>query len=162
MKVDRPDIEESYGVPKHLNGLLDWSYVEERMATSRNYWIVTADKNGKPAVSPVWGVWYENKLYFDGSQNSRRGRNISANQQVSVHLEDGTKALIMDGTARIIKGVPDPEIAKVVSEGYCAKYKEMGYEPGPDMWDNGGLFVFIPEKVLAWTKFFDDATRWRL
>ncbi len=162
MKIDRPYIKDEYGIPKHLNGLLEWAYVEKRMAESINYWIVTADRNSKPAVSPVWGVWFHNKLYFDGSPNTRRGRNIAANEQVTVHLEDGTRALIMDGTAEILGGKPDPEIATVVSEGYCAKYAKMGYSPTPAMWDNGGLFIFTPRTVLAWTKFPDDTTRWRL
>ena len=162
MKKDRPAIEDSYGIPQDLDGLLEWSYIDERMSVSLHFWIVTADRNCKPAVSPVWGVWLDNKLYFDGSPTSRRGRNISANQQVSVHLEDGMKALIMDGTAEILQGKPDPEIAVKVAAGYCAKYSDMGYAPTPDMWDNGGLFVFTPKKVLAWTKFFEDATRWRL
>jgi len=162
MKRDRPVIKADYGIPKHMNGLLDWSYVEGRMSTAINYWIVTADLQNKPAVTPVWGVWLDNQLYFDGSPNTRRGRNISANPQVAVHLEDGTQALIMDGFAVILDGKPNPAIAESVSEGYRAKYSEMGYSPTPDMWDNGGLFIFTPKKVLAWTKFPEDTTRWRL
>jgi hypothetical protein len=67
----------------------------------------------------------------------------------------------MEGTADTLKGKPDPAIAGMVSEGYIAKYKDMGYAPSPEMWDGGGLFIFTPKKVLAWTKFPDDATRWR-
>ena len=162
MKVDRPFIKDDYGIPRHLEGVLDWSYIEQRMRESINYWIVTADRNGKPAVSPVWGVWFGNKLYFDGSPNTRRGKNISANHQVSIHLEDGTRALIMEGTAEILFEKPDRKIAEMVSAGYCEKYAAMGYSPAPEMWDNGGLFIFTPQKVLSWTKFPDDATRWQL
>lgn len=161
MKKDRPVIKAEYGIPEHLEGLLEWSYVEDRMSAAVNYWIVTANRHAKPAASPVWGAWSGNKLYFDGSPNTRRGRNINANPQVTVHLEDGTNALIMEGTAEILKGKPDAVIARMVSEGYTAKYKDMGYAPDPEMWDGGGLFIFSPKKVLAWTKFPEDATRWR-
>ena len=34
----------------------------------------------------------------------------------------------------------------------------MGYTPGPQSWDNGGLFVFIPRQCIAWSKFNEDPT----
>jgi hypothetical protein len=45
-----------YGVPEELEGTLPWSWAEERLAESRNFWLVTADGNGRPHAMPVWGV----------------------------------------------------------------------------------------------------------
>ena len=52
-----------------------------------------------------------------------------------------------------------PELAQRLSDAYCAKYKSDGYEPKPDQWDNGGLYVFTPRQCLAWTTFFENPTK---
>jgi nitroimidazol reductase NimA-like FMN-containing flavoprotein (pyridoxamine 5'-phosphate oxidase superfamily) len=109
---------------------------------------------------PVWGVWIEDVLYFDGSLETRRAKNLLANPAVSVHLESATQVVIMEGEAR---EVPKPGAGLVQSllDKYREKYRADGYEPKPDTWDNGGLFAVKPKTVLAWTKFPHDTTRFR-
>ena len=34
-----------------------------------------------------------------------------------------------------------------------------GYAPKPDQWNEGGLFVFSPRQILAWTVFFENPTK---
>jgi hypothetical protein len=57
---------------------------------------------------------------------------------------------------------PSAELAQKLSKAYKEKYAAHGYAPEPDQWNNGGLFVFNPRKVLAWTKFTDDPTKFIL
>jgi general stress protein 26 len=161
-QADRPVVPDGYGVPEHHEGLLPWNFIEERMAAARNYWVCTASQDAKPAATPVWGVWLDGKLYFDGSPQTRRGRNIRANPQVTVHLESGDQVVILEGAADILTGAPERALAERLSQGYTAKYAESGYSPGPESWDGGGLFVFTPEKGLGWSKFPEDLTRWTL
>src|SRR5512146_543866 len=78
----RPVMPKDYGVPENDENLLPWSFVEERMAAARNYWVATATRDGKPAATPVWGAWVEGRLYMDGSPETRRGRNIAQNPRV--------------------------------------------------------------------------------
>ncbi len=54
-KPSRPHIPE-YGIPESEEGMLAWSYVCERMAQARNYWISTTSPEGQPHGTPVWGV----------------------------------------------------------------------------------------------------------
>lgn len=162
-KADRPVMPDGYGVPTQSEGLLlPWDYVEERMKEAINYWIGTASRNGVPAATPVWGAWVEGKLYFDGAPTTKRGRNIAENPKVVVHLEDGSKVVILEGEAVILSGAPEREVAEKVSAEYIRKYADQGYSPGPDSWDGGGLFIFTPTKAMAWTKFPDDVTRWKM
>jgi hypothetical protein len=158
----RPFFPEGYGIPENNEGLLPWSIVDERMSAAKNYWIATATLQGRPAATPVWGAWVEGKLYFDGAPTTRRGRNITRNPQVVVHLESGDQVLILEGQAVILSGAPERWLAEILSREYTAKYGPLGYSPGPESWDGGGLFIFTPKTVMGWTKFPQDVTRWQL
>ena len=158
-KVSRPLFPEGYGIPETDDDLLPWDYVANRMAGSRNYWIATASPEGRVSATPVWGVWVEDTLFFDGSPQTRRGRNIAANPSVAVHLEDGTQAVMIEGEAYEVIG-PEPELANQLAAAYAAKYADEGYTPEPNQWENGGLFRLVKRRVFAWTQFPKDVTRW--
>lgn len=157
---DRPIIPDGYGVPETAKGLLPWSHVEERLVAARNYWINTANTAGRPHATPVWGVWVNGALYFDGSPETRRSRDIAVNPAVAVHLESGDDVVILEGTARDI-GAPPRELAEAVSAAYCAKYAARGYAPTPEAWNEGGLCEMRPQVAFAWTQFPQNVTRWR-
>jgi general stress protein 26 len=161
-KAGRPVMPEGYGIPEDNEGLLPWSFVEERMVAARNYWIATANQHGHPAATPVWGAWVAGRLYFDGSPETRRGRNIAQNPRTVVHLESGDQVVILEGKARIFNGAPERSLAEKIAAAYRAKYSESGYSPNPDQWDAGGLFVFEPEMAMGWTQFPKDVTRWKM
>jgi len=148
-----------YGIPTSLEGTLPWSYFCERMQASIHYWIASTDPQGRPHATPVWGVWLDETFYFDGSPQTRSGRNLAANPAVTVHLEDGTKAVILQGDALEIHNA-GIEFYQQLARTYAEKYKAMGYEPAPDTWASGGLWRVKPRLAFAWTKFPEDATRW--
>jgi len=102
-------------------------------------------------------VYVDGKIYYDGSPETRHARNIEKNEHVTVHLESGTEAIILEGTAAEA-GKPSPELAKRLAQAY-KKYKEMGYSPKANSWDHGGLFVFTPRQCIAWTKFNENPTK---
>jgi hypothetical protein len=47
------------GGPTQGSGLLPWSWAEQRLLASRNYWVATSWPDGRPHVMPVWGVWHD-------------------------------------------------------------------------------------------------------
>ena len=148
-----------YGVPDNEDGMLQWSHVEERMEASRNYWIGTAGSDGRPHSTPVWGVWFDGALYFEGGPTTRRGRHIAANPSVSVHLESGDEVVILEGEAYEIRG-EERSLTTRLAEGFSAMYAASGYEPPPYSWDSGGLYRMTPRVAFAWTNFPHDTTRW--
>lgn len=162
MKTGRPVLPDGYGVPQDNETLLPWDYVNSRMAKARNYWIITANPKGAPAAAPVWGVWLDDKLYFDGAPTTRRGRNIMSNPHTLVHLESGDEVVILEGQTEILQDAPERALAERVASEYSQKYADQGYSPKPDQWDQGGLFIFTPAKALGWSKFPEDMTRWDL
>jgi len=54
-KPSRPQAP-GYGFPKGKKGLLPWSWAEERLKKSHNYWITTVKPDGSPHTMVVWGL----------------------------------------------------------------------------------------------------------
>lgn len=155
LKVLRPAFP-----PGYVDGpttTLTWEWVAGKLAESKHYWLCSVRPDGRPHVVPRWGVFLEDRFYYDGSPETRHARNIERNPNVSLHLESGSEAIILEGTAAAA-GKPAPELAKRLSRAF-KKYKELGYSPKPDSWDHGGLFVFTPRQCIAWSNFTKDPTK---
>jgi nitroimidazol reductase NimA-like FMN-containing flavoprotein (pyridoxamine 5'-phosphate oxidase superfamily) len=145
-----------YGVPAEGGELMPWSFVEERLAAARTYWIASVRPDGRPHAMPVWGVYLEADLYLETSPRTRKARNIASSPLVSVHLELGDEAVIVDGMALDVR--PERSLGARLAAAFAAKYE--GYDPKPDSWDGGGLYAVQPHTVFAW-RDMPTATRWR-
>jgi hypothetical protein len=155
-KISRPQIPAIYGIPKHTKGLLSWSHVDELMSQAKVYWITTVDQSGHPHATPVDGLWLDDRLFFGGSQETRRNRNLAQNPAVCVHLESGSDVLILHGEVREL-GAADRDLSGRLADASKEKY---GYGSKPEDYLAGGTFAFTPRKVIAWKPLFKDATRW--
>lgn len=165
-KVERPQVPEGYGMPLDGEGLLPWTWAEEKLRTAKNFWFGTTRPNGRPHASPVWAVWHDGALYFDGSDQARRMKNIAANPEVAVHLESGDEVVILEGRAEVVPAPPPRELAEQVAVLYAEKYRDHEYAPAVDQWDGGGLYVMHPRIGLGWVlqpgnEFGRTYTRWR-
>lgn len=155
-KVSRPKFPPGY--LENPTGFVEWSQVEARLAQAKNYWLCSVHPENRPHVIPKWGVWVNDRFYFDGSPETRHARNIALNPRVALHLESGENVVVIEGTARAL-GKPAAELAQQVAAAYSTKYAADGYAPEPDQWDAGGLFEITPHSALAWTSFTDDPTK---
>ena len=155
IKVTRPKFPKGY-VDKPVS-YMTWEQVAAQLTDAKHYWVCSVRPDGRPHVVPRWCVFVDGKIYYDGSPETRHAINIESNPNVSVHLESGWEAVILEGTSREA-GNPSAELGKKLSQAY-KKYKEYGYTPGPKSWDKGGLFVFTPRQCIAWTKFNEDPTK---
>jgi nitroimidazol reductase NimA-like FMN-containing flavoprotein (pyridoxamine 5'-phosphate oxidase superfamily) len=155
--ASRPYIP-GYGIPKDKKGLLPWSHVIERVANAQHYWICTVAPDGRPHATPVDGLWLDDRLYFGGSPQTRRNRNLAANPAVCVHLESGMDVVILQGYAHELRA-PDRSLTVRLAE---ASQKKYGYGMKPEQYEKAdGIYVFRPRVVFAWKQFPRDATRWR-
>ena len=155
--VGRPQMPEGYGLKTgDATKLLPWQWLSERMAASRNYWIATTRPDGRPHVAPVWGVWFNDTLYFGTDPQSLKAKNMAANPAVSAHLESGDEVVIIEGTAWVL-AVSD--LPPQVDEAYQEKYAMTLTEAGA----GATLIAVAPQTALAWleTDFPNTATRWR-
>ncbi|MDQ1393919.1 MAG: hypothetical protein QOF30_2896, partial [Acidimicrobiaceae bacterium] len=70
-----------YGMlPAHEGtGLLPWTWAEQRLRDSHDYWLASVWPDGRPRVMPVWAVWLDGCLWISSSRQSRKARNLQAN-----------------------------------------------------------------------------------
>ena len=155
-KITRPKFPKGY-VDNPISDV-PWEHVEQRMTGSINYWLCSVYPDGRPHVVPRWGVYIDGRLYYVGSPETRHARNIDKNPNVTLHLESGNDVVIMEGTS-LPASKPTPDFAQRLSAAYKMKYESDGYAPEPTQWDEGGLYVFTPRQCLAWTKFFENPTK---
>ena len=45
------------GIPDDPEGMLPWSWAEQRLKKSHNYWITTVTPDNSPHTMVVWGLW---------------------------------------------------------------------------------------------------------
>ncbi|GAB4461159.1 MAG: pyridoxamine 5'-phosphate oxidase family protein [Anaerolineae bacterium] len=157
-QVGRPHMPEGYGLkPAAAGQLLPWSWADERLSASRNYWICSTRPDGRPHAAPVWGVWLDNALYFGTDPQSAKAKNLAANPAVTTHLESGDEVVIVEGQAETISLAAD--LAARLDEVYLAKYQMKLSEAA----ESATLVRISPRAVLAWleTDFPNTATRWR-
>jgi hypothetical protein len=153
----RPKLPEEYGVPASEEGLLAWDWVVERLEKARNYWVSTTRPDGRPHVAPVWAIWLDGTLYFDGHPQTLWARNIAQNPNVVIHLESGDEVVILEGVVEDIAHL-DRAIAEQITTVSNAKYN---YSTPADELVNRGLFALRPQAALAWGEFPRTMTRWR-
>lgn len=156
LKVSRPKFPKGYA--DNPASYVTWEWVAAQMTESKNYWLCSVRPNGHPHVIPRWGVFIDNKFFYDGSPETRHARNVAENPHVSLHLESGDQAVIMEGISQAV-GKPESGLAIRLAQEYRRKYTQHGYSPEPSQWDEGGLYVFTPYQCLAWTVFFENPTK---
>lgn len=148
----RPETEESYGIPEDGEGMLGWEFVVEGMTNDRNYWVSTTLPDGRPHARPVWGVWVDGTFHCGGGERTRWARNLAAGSEIVVHRESGADVVILEGTAeKLTEESADPELLERLDAAYEEKY---GVRHGTPFW------AVRPRKVLAWSDYPTDATRW--
>jgi Pyridoxamine 5'-phosphate oxidase len=140
-------------------GLLPWTWAEERLITSHNYWFSTARPDGRPHTMPVWGVWSGNYFYFSTGRDSRKARNLAANPFCVITTESGAEAVIVEGQANEI---PFARLPAAIADAYQEKYNS-ALDP-----QLGPIFVITPQTAFAFIEggdepddFVSTATRWR-
>lgn len=147
-----------YGVvgPADGSGLLPWSWAEERLARSKYYWVATAWPDGRPHVTPVWGMWQAGAAWFSCSPGSRKARNLGADPRCVVTTDDPVRPVIVEGRAERRTARPDAEL---FAEQVSAKYDE---DVTVDFVLDNALYRVAPARVFGLDEedFTGSPTRW--
>ena len=156
-RVDRPAIPKEYGASK-AKAFVEWSHVEERLAADRVYWIATVGRGGKPRIRPIDGIYVDGAIYVGGSPKTRWVQEVAVHPHVSVHLDGADDVVIIDGEAETLTGI-ETDLAERLAAASNAKYPEYGMTPAFYM-SNGAIAIRL-RKVIAWTDFTKNPTRFR-
>jgi hypothetical protein len=153
-----------YGVPDDLEGVLPWSWAEERLLASRNLWVVTASSVGRPHAMPVWGVWLPepSTFLFSCAPSSRKARNLAENPRATVAVDDTVEVVSVEGTTRTVQ--PD-EVADGLDAYVRKYYEDEGAWAGAKEFLAQNLIVeLLPQRAFGVIETEEDfgprATRW--
>ena len=154
-----------YGVTDNPEGLLPWSWAEERLVGTRNFWFVTANSVGRPHAMPVWGVWMPDRHRWGAgfAASARKVRNMQANDQVVVTTETSVECVSVEGRALAVTGDEAESLVKSWADKY---FKETGQDREETMafMRESSLWEVIPHRAFGMIEtpeqFSSAATRW--
>jgi hypothetical protein len=144
--------------PTQGRGLLPWSWAEERLTTSHDYWIATVRPDGRPHLMPVWAVWDGAALWWSSSLGSSKARNLAADGRCSIATDNAWEPVVLEG---VVERVTDPDaLARFIgleNEKYGTDYGVDFLDP-----DVNATFRVEPSWVFSLTEddFEGSPTRW--
>ncbi len=149
-----------YGFPEGTKGLLSWSWAEQRLKKSHNYWITTVKPDRSPHTMIVWGLWQDGCFLFSTGSKSRKARNLAKNPKCIVCSELAQEAVIVEGVVEIA----DVPARRKFLPVYEKKYKfDMKSMKDDILSMKEPVFAVRPKVVFAlWEKHFQSkSTRWK-
>lgn len=158
-KASRPHAP-GYGLPAGNKGLLPWSWADQRLKKSHNYWITTVKPDGSPHTMVVWGLWHDSRLLFSTGSKSRKARNLAENRHCIVCTEHAHEAVIVEGIAESA----DVAARRKFLPKYERKYKfDMKGMEQDILSMKEPVFAVRPKVVFGlWEKdFVGKSTRWK-
>jgi nitroimidazol reductase NimA-like FMN-containing flavoprotein (pyridoxamine 5'-phosphate oxidase superfamily) len=135
-----------------------WSEADRLLTESRVYWLASVRTDGRPHVVPSDGIWLGAALYFGGSPETVHMRNVRATGHAVAHVGDGlAAAVIVEGT--VTDETPTQDVAERLAEANNTKYADYGMTMEPSDYVKTGVTALRPRRVLAWTRYPENATR---
>jgi hypothetical protein len=157
-QASRPHMP-GYGLPTGEKGLLPWSWAEQRLKKSHNYWITTVKPDGAPHTMVVWGLWQDGRFLFSTGSKSRKARNLAHNANCVVGTEHADEAVIIEGIAEIADVAARRKFLPVYERKYKFDMKGMKQDI---LSMKEPVFAVRPRLVFGlWEKYFvGKSTRW--
>lgn len=149
-----------YGLPAGSKGLLPWSWAEQRLKKSHNYWITTVKLDGSPHTMVVSGLWQDGQILFSTGSKSRKARNLAQNSNCVVCTENASEGVIVEGKAEIADVAPRRKFLPSYERKY--KFNMEGMETDILSMEEP-VFAVRPKVAFGlWEKdFAGKATRWK-
>ena len=114
----------------------------EKLQNSKNIWFGSVRPDGRPHLTPVWFVFWQDHLFVSIDPKSIKRKNITQNPNVVLALEEGNHPVICEGRAKPIQ----PPYAEEMLALFQQKYD----------WDINGeaqynvVVEVLPQKWLVW------------
>jgi PPOX class probable F420-dependent enzyme len=149
-----------YGIkgPTEGRGLLPWSWADERLTQSRDYWLATVRPDGRPHLMPVWGVWDGRAIWFSCSLRSSKTRNLNADPRCSLATDNAWEPVVAEGVAAVV--TDHDALARFVA----LENEKYGTDYGVDFLDPAVNTTFRVEPSWVFSLTEDDfegsPTRW--
>lgn len=139
-------------------GLLPWSWADERLLHSHDYWLATTYEDARPHVMPVWAVWSDGMLWASSALGSRKARNLARDGRCTITTDDAFEPVVVEGVAEVVHDAePIASFLKAMNAKYGTSYEPSFLDP-----DVNATFRITPAVVigLAESDFTGSPTRW--
>jgi F420H(2)-dependent biliverdin reductase len=104
-------------------------------------WFAAVRPDGRPHLTPIWFVWVDDRIWVCTQNNTVKVRNVQANPNVSIALEDGNAPITGEGMAVVRLRTDAPS---AVRDAFIQKYR----------WDidsdTAGYSVVIEITIAKW------------
>jgi PPOX class probable F420-dependent enzyme len=138
-------------------GLLPWSWAEERLTGSHDYWLATIHPDGRPHVMPIWGAWDGTSLWFSSSPRARKARNLSRDPRATITTDDPNHPVVVEGTVTLVAdAASNTSFAALINGKYATTYPL-------DFFLANATFRLRPDRAfgLLQEDFAGSPTRWQ-
>lgn len=144
-----------------------WTEGRQRIEESEIFWISTVRPDGRPHVTPLISVWFDERAYFCTGADERKAKNLAGSPECILttgcnQLDRGLD-IVLEGEANRVE-----EEAKLsrVAAAYVAKYGEdWRFEVRDGLFHHEGgealVFEVAPRTVFGFGKDPYSQTRWR-
>lgn len=134
---------------------LTWPSVRSRLEEAKQYWLATNRPDGAPHLVPIDGLWVDDIWFYGGSPDTAHRRSVRRDPKATMHLPDPFVAVIVEGTVR--PADVSPELGRRLADVANVKYADYGYQN--DASSYADALALVPDRVIAWSSFPKDATR---
>lgn len=150
MRTEQVRFPKEYGTPSEL---LAWEDVRQQLIEAKQFWFAFERPGRSPHVTPLDGIWFEDKLVYGGSPETLHRRLAAEHPKVTVNLPDPWKLVVIEGEVRETRFAP--EVAEEIAGLLNAKYPEYG----ENVFKPSAVAPAVhPRRIRAWTSFPKDAT----
>ena len=145
----------------------DWPAARRVLEAAQLYWISTVRADGRPHVTPLVAVWFDDALYFTTGETEQKACNLRGNPNVILTTGCNTWD---EGLDVVVEGavvqVEDDELLTRLADAWTRKWDgQWRYEVRDGRFHHGGgeaiVFKVAPTKVLAFGKGTFSHTRHR-
>ena len=150
-----------YDLPEGPDGLMPWSWAEQRLKGSHNYWLATVRQDGRPHLMIVWGLWQGGVFYFSTGSRSRKARNLESNAHCVIGTEQAHEAVVVEGAAEKVRDVE--QLKELLSLYQCKYDYDMSAMQEDILALREPIFAVRPSVAFGLEEeaVLQNATRWR-
>jgi nitroimidazol reductase NimA-like FMN-containing flavoprotein (pyridoxamine 5'-phosphate oxidase superfamily) len=145
-----------------------WRDALRVLQTAELFWISTVRSDGRPHVTPLPAVWYDDRLHFCTGPAEQKAVNLARNPHVA--LTTGSSQW-KEGLDVVVEGIAvqvgEESRLRTLADLWRKKYRgdwDFAVENGMFRHEDGGsavVFEVAPRKVLAFAKGRFAQTRYR-
>ena len=147
-------------------GAIGWERARDRLEAARVYWTTTVRPDGRPHITPVIAIWFDQAMYFSTGPGEQKARTLEANPHCAVSTGcndyDSGMDLIVEGDAVRVR---DQATLQRLADAFEAKYgefwhfevREEAFHHGPG---SAHVFEVAPTRAYGFGRGPFTHTRW--